>query len=137
DGNAEDFKRASYVRYLAAQVFGHGLALGLVAVVAHIVKAFGLRVPFAQHADVAGARVAEYFSANVEDRSKVLRRKILTQLLDHVHKDVDSRCGQSRARGHGAAALHRVVSAEDERHGVEQEDGRLGLIRHATESIST
>jgi hypothetical protein len=29
-----------------------------------------------------------------------------------------------------------VVGAKNERHGVEQEDGRFGLIRHATESIS-
>jgi hypothetical protein len=30
-----------------------------------------------------------------------------------------------------------VVGAEDERHGVEQEDGRLGLVGHATEFISS
>jgi hypothetical protein len=28
--------------------------------------------------------------------------------------------------------LHRVVGAKDERHGVEEEDGRLGLVRHET-----
>ena len=44
-----------------------------------------------------------------------------------------SRRGQPRARGHGAAALHGVVGAEDERHGVEQEDGRLGLVSHGTD----
>jgi hypothetical protein len=26
-----------------------------------------------------------------------------------------------------------VVGAKDERHGVEEEDGRLGLVRHETE----
>jgi hypothetical protein len=29
-----------------------------------------------------------------------------------------------------------VISAKDERHGIEQENGRLGLVCHATECIS-
>jgi hypothetical protein len=30
-----------------------------------------------------------------------------------------------------------VIGAEDERHGVEQEDGRLGLVRHETSLSGT
>ena len=126
DGDAERFERAANVGNLAAQILGHGLAIGLVALVAHLVERLGLRIPFAQRSHGAGALVAKDFAAQVKDRGEVLRREILAQLLDHVDEDVDGRRGQPFAGGHGPAALHRVVGAEDERHGVEQKDGRLG-----------
>ena len=136
DGNAQRLKRAANIGNLPPQILGHGCAIGLVALVAHLVEALRLRVPLAQRTHGARALVAKNLAADVEDRGKVKRRKILAQLLDHVDKNVNGRRRQPRARGHGPAALHRVVGAKDERHGVEQKDGRLGLVCHATEFIS-
>ena len=69
--------------------------------------------------------------ADVVDRGEVLRLEVLAQLVDHVDEDIRRRGGDAGARGHGARALHGVVGAEDEGHGVEQVDGRLGgLGRH-------
>jgi len=42
-----------------------------------------------------GALIAEDLSAYVEDGGKVARLEILAQLLDHVHKNKDSRRGQA------------------------------------------
>ena len=135
DGDAQRFEGAANVGYLAAQVFGHGFAIGLVTLVADLDEALRLRVPLAQRAHGAGALVAKDLAAEVEDSGKVARRKILAELLDHVDEDVDGRGGQAVARGHGPAALHGVVGAKDERHGVEQENGRLGLVGHGYEFI--
>ena len=126
DGNAQRFKRAANVGNLAAKILGHGFALGLVALVAHVFEALRLRVPRRSVADGAGALVAKDFAADVEDRGEVLGREVLAQLLDHVDEDVGGRGGQAGARGHGPRALHGVIGAEDEGHRVEQEDGRLG-----------
>jgi len=84
----------------------------------------------------AGALVAEDFAAEVKDGGKVLRLKVLAQLLNHVDEDIRGSGGQAAARGHGPRTLHGVVGAEDERHGVEQEDGRFGLIGHVPEFSS-
>ena len=78
----------------------------------------------------ASALVAEDLAAHVEDGGKVARVKVLAQLFDHVDEDEDGRRGQAGAGAHGPRALHGVVGAEDERHGVEQEDGRLGRVSH-------
>ena len=132
DGNAEGLKRAADVGNLAAQVFRHGGAIGLVTLIAHFVEALRFAVPLAQRLHGAGALIAEDLSAYVEDGGKVARLEILAQLLDHVHKNKDGRRGQARAGAHGARALHRMIGAEDERHGVEEEDGRLGLVCHGS-----
>ena len=71
DGNAQRLERAADVGNLAAQVFGHGFAIGLVALVADLVEALRLRVPLAQRAHGARALVAEDLAAHVEDRGKV------------------------------------------------------------------
>ena len=134
NGNAQRFECAANVRNLAAKILGHGLALGLVALVAHFVEALRLAVPFAQRAHRSRALFAKNLAAHVEDRGEVFGREVLTQLLDHIHEDVSGRRGQAGARGHGPRALHRVVGTEDERHGVEQEDRRLGGFTHGREN---
>ncbi len=133
NGNAQGFEGATDVGNLAAEVLGHCLAVGLVALVTYFVEALSLRVPLAEGAHGARALVAKDFAAHVEDCGKVVGRKVLAQLLDHVHEDVGGRRGQAASGGHGAAALHCVVGTEDERHGVEQEDGRFGLVCHGSE----
>ncbi len=133
NGNAQGFESAADVGNLAAQILGHRASVGLVALVAGIFEALRLGVPLAQRGQLARPPVAEDLSADVEDGGKVARVEILAQLFDHVHKNVDGRRGQPRACAHGARTLHRVVGAKDERHGVEQEYGRLGLIGHVTE----
>ena len=75
DGNAQRFESAADVGNLAAQVFGHGGAIGLVALVADLVKALRLAVPLAQRAHRAGALVAEDLAAHVEDGGKVFGRE--------------------------------------------------------------
>ena len=135
DGNAQRLQRAANVGNLPPQILGHRRAVGLVALVAHLVEALRLPVPLAQRTHGAGALVAKDLAAHIEDRGKVARRKVLAQLGDHVHKDVDGRRGQPAAGAHGPAALHCVVGAKDEPHGVEQEDGRLGWFGHGSEFI--
>jgi len=137
DGDAQGLKGAANVGNLPPQVLGHGGAIGLVARVVHIVEALRLAVPLAQGANGARPLVAEDLAAHVEDGCKVLRRKVLAQLFDHVHEDVNSCSGQPVAGRHGTATLHRVVGAKDERHGVEEEYGRLGLVWHGYEFISS
>ena len=66
--------------------------------------------------------------ADVVDGGEVLRREVLAQLVDHVDEDIGGGGGDAGARGHGARALHGVVGAEDEGHGVEQVDGGLGVV---------
>ena len=134
--NAQRLKRAANVGYLPAQILWHGLAIGLVALVVHILKALRLRIPLAQRADGACLLVAEDFAAHLEDSGEIFRRKVLAQLLDHVDEDVGGRGGQAGARGHGAAALHGVVSAEDERHRVQQKNGLFVLVGHVSECTS-
>ncbi len=136
DGNAQRLQRAADVGNLAAQVVGHGLAVGLVALIGDFLEGLRLGVPLAQRAEAASALIAKDLAAQVEDGGEVLRREVLAQLLDHVDEDIGRRRRQAGRGGHGPAALHRVVGAKDERHGVEQIDGRLGWAWHASESIS-
>jgi hypothetical protein len=75
DGNAQGLEGAADVGNLAAQVFGHRGAIGLVALVAHLVEALRLAVPLAQWLHGAGALVAEDLAAHVEDGGKVMRRE--------------------------------------------------------------
>src|ERR1017187_1000066 len=133
DRNAKDVEGTANIRKLARKILGHGLTLGLIALVAHIFKTLCLRVPFAQHADRARSLIAKDRTAHVEHSRKILGREILPQFCDHVHEDICGRGGESRPRGHGPTALHGVIRAEDEPHGIEQENGWLGLVRHATE----
>ena len=128
--NTQCIERPADVRNLPSQILGHGFAMRLVPLVAHVFKALRLRVPLAQRAHGTRTLVAKHLAAWVEDRSKILRLKILAQLLDHVYEHVGGRGGQPRARRHGPRALHGMIRAEDERHGVEQKDGRLGWVGH-------
>jgi hypothetical protein len=81
---------------------------------------------------MARALIAKDLAAHIEDRRKVPRLEVLAQLLDHVDEDVNGRRRQPRARGHGPRALHRMVNTKDERHRVEQKNGRFGLFCQET-----
>ena len=70
-GNAQGLERAANVGNLAAQILGHGGAIGLVALVADLVEALRLAVPLAQRLHGAGPLVAEDLAAHVEDGGKV------------------------------------------------------------------
>ena len=126
DGDAEGFERAADVGKLLGEVGGHLGAVGLVAGVVDLLELLGFDVPLAQRLHLAGALVAEDGAGEVVDGGEILRREVLAQLVDHVDEDVGRGGGNAGARGHGPLALHGVVGAEDERHGVEQVDGRLG-----------
>ena len=130
NGNAQRLEGAANVGNLAAQIFRHGFALGFVAVVADVFEA--LRLAFQRRrVPMARARSSRKTSPlTSKTAAKYLRREVLAELLDHVDENVGGRGGQAGARGHGPRALHGVIGAEDERHRVEQEDGRLGLVGH-------
>jgi hypothetical protein len=62
------------------------------------------------------------FGGDVEDRGEIGGREIVAQLAQHVDEDVDRGGGKAGFGGHGALPRHGVIGAEDERHGVDQED---------------
>ena len=65
----------------------------------------------------------------VVDGGEVGGGEVLAELVDHVDEDIGGGGGDAGAGGHGAGALHGVVGAEDEGHGVEEVDGGLvGLV---------
>ncbi len=97
NGNVQCLERAANVGDLAAKILWHRLALGLVALVAHLFEALRLGVPLAQRANGAGALVAKDCAAGVEDGGKIVRREILAQLLDHVDEDIGRRRRQRRS----------------------------------------
>ena len=136
NGNAESLERAANVRNLAREVFGHGSAISFVSFVTDIDEGLRLAVPAAQGAHGASALVAEDFAAYVEDGRAIERRKVLAKFFDHVDEDVNGGRWKAATRRHGAAPLHGVISAKDERHGVEKEYRRFGLIGHGSEFIS-
>ena len=126
DGDAESFERAADVGKLLGKIGGHLGAVGLVAGVVDLVELLGFDVPLALWLHLAGALVAEDGAGEVVDGGEVLRREVLAQLVDHVDEDVGGGRRNAGARGHGPLALHGVVGAKDERHGVQQVDGRSG-----------
>ena len=67
-----------------------------------------------------GLLVAEGGPGDVEHRGQILRRKIVAQLAQHVHEDVNRRRRQPGLGRHGPLPRHGVIGAEDERHGVDQ-----------------
>ena len=68
-------------------------------------------------------------AADIEHGGEVLRVEILAQLAQHVDEDVGRAGGNAGLRGHGPLPRHGVIGAEDERHGVDQEDAALGAGR--------
>ena len=126
DGDAEGFKGAANVGLLLDEV-GRGLdAVGLVAAILDRLEGLGLDVELLHVLELAGELVAVDGGADVVDGGEVLGREVLAELVDHVDEDIGGGGGDAGARGHGALALHGVVGAEDEGHGVEQVDGGLG-----------
>ena len=119
DGDMQDFEGAADVGELTGEVFGHSGALGFVALVGGFDEGSVFAAPLAEDADLLGFGVAEDGSAYVEDCCEVVRGEVGAKLGDHVHEDEGGRGWEPRARGHGAGALHGVVGAEDEGHGVE------------------
>ncbi len=126
DGDAEGFEGAADVGLLLDEV-GWGLgAVGLVAAVLDGFEGLGFDVEFLDVLHLRGHLVAVDGRAYVVDGGEVLGGEVLAQLVDHVDEDIGGGGGDAGARGHGALALHGVVGAEDEGHGVEQVDGGLG-----------
>jgi hypothetical protein len=130
DGDAEGFEGAADVGLLLDEV---GWSLGAVGFVAAVFDGFeglGFDVELFDVLHLRGHFVAMDRGSHVVDGGQVLRLEVLAQLVDHVDEDIGGGGGDAGARGHGALALHRVVGAEDEGHGVEQVDrGLFVLVR--------
>ena len=120
---------------LLSQVRRHFGAVGFVAAVVELVECLRLDVPFAHRGNAARALIAKDGTAHVEDGGEILRLKVAAELVDHVDEDKRGRGRHAGARGHGALPLHRVIGAKDERHRVQQENGRLGWGRGHCSSV--
>ena len=125
DGDAEGFEGAADVGLLLDEI-GRSLgAVGFVATVFDGLEGLGFDVELFDVLHLRGHFVSMDGSTNVVDGGEILRLEVLAQLVDHVDEDVGGGGRDAGARGHGALALHRVISAEDEGHGVEQVDWGL------------
>ena len=127
DRNAEGLERAADVGLLLDEIGRSFGAVGLVAAVFDGLERLGLDVELAHVLKLRGELVAMDRCADVVDRREVFGLEVLAQLVDHVDEDIGRGRGDAGARGHGPLALHGVIGAEDERHAVEQVDGRLGV----------
>ena len=58
--------------------------------------------------------IAKCGRCHVEHRSKVFRRKVVAQLAQHIHKNVDRCRRQAFARGHSPLSRHCMIGPEDE-----------------------
>ena len=104
-------------------------AVGLVAAVLDSFEGLGLDVELLNVLELASELVAVDRGPDVVDGCEVFGGEVLAQLVDHVDEDIGGGGGDAGARGHGPLALHGVVGAEDEGHGIEQVDGRLFGVR--------
>ena len=125
DGDAEGLEGAADVGLLLDEVRRRLGAVGLVAAVLDGLELLGLDVELLDVLHLRGHLVAMDGGAYVVDGGEVLGLEVLAQLVDHVDEDIRRRGGDAGARGHGARALHGVIGAEDEGHGVEEVDGGL------------
>ena len=123
--NAVGFERAANVRELLRQILRHGGAVGLVAFVFNLGESLRLDVEFADLGDCLGLLVAERRRGYIENGSQILRRKIVTQLPQHVDEDKNRSRGQAGLRRHGPLPRHGVIGAEDERHGIDEKDAAV------------
>jgi len=126
DGDAEGFERSADVGLLLDEV-GRGFgAVGLVSAVLDGFEGLGFDVELLDVLELGGLGVAVNGGSDVVDGGEVLGGEVFAELVDHVDEDISGSCGDAGARGHGALALHGVVGAEDEGHGVEEVDRGLG-----------
>ncbi len=119
-------KRAPDIGHLLRQVRRHGHAICLVAVVSDIHIGLRLAVELAQAGDLVRLHVAEGGRADVEDSGQILRRKVSSQLAQHVHKDVGRARRDARLGRHRPLPRHGMVGAKDKRHRVDQINTALG-----------
>ena len=111
---------------MLGQVLGHGGAVGLVAVVFDLGEGLGLDVELADGGDGFGLLIAKGWGGDIKHRGQIFRREIIAQLAQHVDEDIGRGGGQAGLGGHGALPRHGVIGAEDERHGVDEEDAAVG-----------
>ena len=126
DGDPKGFERAADVRLLLDEVGRRFSAVGFVAGVLGGFELLRLDVELFDVLELLREGVAVDGRADVVDSCEVLGIEVLAQLVEHVDEHIGGRGGNAGARGHGARALHGVIGAEDEGHGVEQVDGRFG-----------
>ena len=113
--------------FRSGKILGHGGAVGLVAFVFDFGEGLRLDVELADGGDGFGLGIAESFRGDVEDCGEIGGGEIVTQFAQHVDEDEDGGGGNSGFGGHpGALARHGVIGAEDEGHGVDQEDAGFG-----------
>ena len=120
--DAIGLERAADVRKLLRQVLWHGGAVGFVAFIFHLGECLRLDVELADAGDGLGLLVAERGGGHVVNRGQILGRKVIAQFAQHVDENIDRGGRQSALRRHGPLARHGMVRAENERHGVDQED---------------
>ncbi len=129
DGNAEGFEGAADVGNLLQKIRGRLGAIGLVASVFDVDVGLGPGVELAVAGHGRGLLVAKGGAGEIERRSDVLRVEVGAKLAQHVDEDEGRSRGNAGLVGHGALVSHGVIGAEDERHGVDEEDAALGAFR--------
>ena len=122
DGDPVYLKGAPYVRKLLRQIGRHLCTIGFVSAVRDLVEGLSFDVELANRGDGLGLFVTKCGRRDIKDGCEILRREICAQLIQHVDEDVCCRRGNASFGGHWSLPLHRVIGAEDERHGVDQED---------------
>ena len=120
--NAISLEGPPYVGHLLYQIAGHLAAVGLVAVIFNFLESLGLQIKLAHRGEGFRLGVAEGGGSHIKDRRQILGREVIAQFTQHVDEDVRGRGGHAGLGGHSALPRHGVVGAEDERHGVDQED---------------
>ncbi len=128
DGDAVGLEGAADVGNLLGKILGHGGAVGFVSLVFDLGEGLGLDVELADGSDGFGLLVAEGGGGDVEDSGEVRGREIVAQFAQHVDEDEDGGGGKSGFGGHGALPRHGMISAEDEAHGVDEEDAAFAVF---------
>ena len=94
--DAQSVQSGLYQRHLGCQFLGHGLALGLVALISLVPEGFGLEIE--ANADLVG-------------------RKVLPQLKKHIQKSIDGVGGRTVGSGQRPHAVkspvHQTVAVND------------------------
>jgi hypothetical protein len=122
DGNAISLQRTADIRHLLHEVGRHLLAVGFVSVIFGFLKCLRLQIEPADAGNGLGLLLAKSWRGHVKNGGQILGREIISQFAQHVDKYIRRSCRQASLGGHAALPRHGMIGAENERHGVDQED---------------
>ena len=120
DGNSVGFERPADIGQLLRQVPGHFFAISFVALILDFLEGLGLQVKAANAGQAFRLLIAKSGRSHIKHGGEIGGRKVIAQFAQHVYENVRCRRGQAGLGRHAALPRHGVISAEDERHGVDQ-----------------